>query len=346
MRLMRAARLHATGSDLSIDSVPVPELGADDVLVKVGAAGICHSDVNYREGVAPVARLPITLGHEFAGTIAEKGSRAVGVEIGDRVCVHYVISCGECGYCASGWETYCDQYRMIGKDVDGGFAEFACVPSRNVLRVPPALPIDQAAILGCAVSTAFHALKRGRAKEGETVLVNGAGGLGLHAILIASKILMAKRIIAVDVSDAKLQLAKRFGADLLVNASQAGAEERIRELTDGRLADLALDFVGRRGTVENSLRWLGKGGRLVIVGISSESVTFSPYAGLIGKEVELVGVNDHLKSELAELIGLVQGGSLDLSQSITHTVRLEEVNKGVEMLREQAGNPIRIVVTV
>ena len=343
---MKAARLHARGRDLSVDSVPVPELGADDVLVKVEAAGICHSDVNYRDGVAPVARLPITLGHEFAGTVAEKGARATGVGIGDRVCVHYVVSCGKCGYCTSGMETYCERYRMIGKDVDGGFAEFACIPGRNVLRVPPTLAIDQAAILGCAVSTAFHALKRGRAREGETVLVNGAGGLGLHAIQIASKVLGAKRVIAVDVSDAKLQLARRFGADSLVNASQTGAEERIRELTDGRLADLALDFVGRRATVENSLRWIGKGGRLVVVGISSDSVTFSPYARLIGKEVELIGVNDHLKSELAELIRLVQAGTLDLSQSITHRVSLEDVNAGMQMLREQAGNPIRIVVTV
>lgn len=345
MRLMKAARLHATRSDLSVDSVPVPELGADDVLVKVEAAGICHSDVNYRDGVAPVARLPMTLGHEFAGTVAEKGAGAIGVETGDGVCVHYVISCGKCAYCASGRETYCEQYRMIGKDVDGGFAEFARVPSRNVLRIPPTLPIDQAAILGCAVSTAFHSLRRGRAKEGETVLVNGLGGLGLHAVQIASRVFKAGRVIAVDVSDAKLQLAERFGADSLVNASQEGAGERIRELTDGKLADLALDFVGRRGTVENLLRWVGKGGRLVVVGISPDSVTFSPYTGLIGREVELIGVNDHLKSELAELIRLVESGTLDLSQSITQRVRLEDINRGMRMLREQTGSPIRIVLT-
>jgi len=345
MRLMKAARLHATRSDLSVDSVPVPELGADDVLVKVEAAGICHSDVNYRDGVAPVARLPMTLGHEFAGTVAEKGAGAIGVETGDGVCVHYVISCGKCAYCASGRETYCEQYRMIGKDVDGGFAEFARVPSRNVLRIPPTLPIDQAAILGCAVSTAFHGLRRGRAKEGETVLVNGLGGLGLHAVQIASRVFKAGRVIAVDVSDAKLQLAERFGADSLVNASQEGAGERIRELTDGKLADLALDFVGRRGTVENLLRWVGKGGRLVVVGISPDSVTFSPYTGLIGREVELIGVNDHLKSELAELIRLVESGTLDLSQSITQRVRLEDINRGMRMLREQTGSPIRIVLT-
>ncbi len=345
MRLMKAARLHATGRDLSIDLVPVPELGAEDVLVKVQAAGICHSDVNYLEGIAPVAKLPITLGHEFAGTIAEKGTGAVSVEIGDRVCVHYVVSCGKCGYCTSGRETYCDQYRMIGKDVDGGFAEFARVPSRNVLKVPLTLPIDQAAILGCAVSTAFHALRRGRAKEGETVLVNGLGGLGLHAVLLASRVFNARRIIAVDVSDAKLQLAKKFGADALVNASEEEAVERVRDLTDQKLADLALDFVGRRSTVENLLRWIGKGGRLVVVGISADSVTFPPYSGLIGKEVELVGVNDHLKSELAELIRLVESGTLGLSQSITHRVILEDVNQGMQILREQTGSPIRIVVT-
>ncbi len=346
MRLMRAARLHTTGRDLSVDSVPVPQFGADDVLLKVEAAGICHSDVNYREGIAPVAKLPITLGHEFAGTVVGKGAAVVDVEIGDRACVHYVIGCGKCGFCASGRETYCDQYRMIGKDVDGGFAEFASVPSRNVLKVPRTVPVDEAAILGCAVSTAYHALRRGRAREGETVLVNGLGGLGLHAVQIASRVFRAKQIIAVDVSDAKLQLAKKFGADSLVNASEEGAAERILELTDRRFADLALDFVGRRGTVENLLRWIGKGGRLVVVGISADSVTLSPYTGLIGREVELIGVNDHLRSELSELIRLVESGTLDLSHSITHRVGLEDVNQGMRVLREQTGNPIRIAVTM
>jgi propanol-preferring alcohol dehydrogenase len=344
--MMKAVRLHAAKSDLSVDSAPVPQPGPDDVLLKVEAAGICHSDVNYRDGVAPVARMPITLGHEFAGTVAAKGAGATaGVEVGDRVCVHYVVSCGTCGYCASGMETYCERYRMIGKDVDGGFAEFACVPARNVLKVPPSLPFEQAAILGCAVSTAFHALRRGRVREGETVLVNGAGGLGLQAIQLASRVFGAGRVVAVDVSDAKLELAARFGADSTVNAGDPGAGDRIRELTNGRLADVALDFVGRRSTVESLLGWTGKGGRLVVVGISSESVTLSPYTALIGKETEMVGVDDHLRSELVELVRLVGSGTLDLSRSITHRLKLEEVNLGMRMLREQTGNPIRIVVT-
>ena len=344
MELMKAARLHATGRNLSLDSVPVPQPGPDEVLVKVGAAGICHSDVNYIDGVAPVARLPITLGHEFAGTIAAKGPGVTGVEVGDRVCVHYVVSCGKCAYCASGRETYCERYRMIGKDLDGGFAEFVSVPSRNVLKVPTSLPVEQAAILGCAVSTAFHALRRGRAEEGETVLVNGLGGLGLHAVQLASRVFKAGRIIAVDVSDAKLKLAESFGADLVVNARE-GAEERVGEVTGGRFVDLALDFVGRSSTVGSLLRWVGKGGRVVVVGISSERMTLSPYTGLIGKEVELVGVNDHLKSELAELVRLVGAGTLDLSKSVTHRVGLEDVNEGIRMLREQTGNPIRTIVS-
>lgn len=345
MNLMNAARLHEAGTDLSLESVPVPLPGADDVLVEVKSAGICHSDINYRDGVAPVGMLPITLGHEFAGIIAEKGGRVTGVDVGDQVCVHYVISCGKCGYCASGMENYCEKYQMIGKDVDGGFAEFVRVPSQNVLRTPRSLPTEQAAILGCAVSTAFHALRRGRVKEGETVLVNGMGGLGLHAVQLASKVFSAGQVIAVDISDGKLELAKRFGADSLVNAMDEEPERRIRELTEGRFADIALDFVGRRETVENLLSWVGKGGRLVVVGISSESVTFSPYTALIGKEVELVGVNDHLKSELAELIRLAEAGTLQLSGSVTQRLRLEEVNEGMKMLREQTGNPIRIVVT-
>lgn len=150
MELMKAARLHAIRGMLGVDSIPVPQPGAGDVLVDIRAAGICHSDINYRDGVSPVARLPITLGHEIAGVVAKRGVSAAEIEEGDRVCIHYVISCGKCDFCVSGRENYCEKYQMIGKDVDGGFAEYVRVPVRNVLKLPDSIPFEQAAILGCA----------------------------------------------------------------------------------------------------------------------------------------------------------------------------------------------------
>ena len=232
---------------------------------------------------------------------------------------------------------------MIGKDIDGGFAEYIKVPASNVLKIPHSLPFEQACILGCAVSTAYHALKRGRICEGETVVIFGVGGLGLHAISLA-KIFKAKKVVAVDISDEKLQLAKRFGADEIANPVTGNSTLQIGDVTGGKLADLVLDFVGAPETIEEEIHCVGKGGRLVLVGISEGSIGISPYKTIIGKEMEIVGVNDHLKSELAELIGLVTSGKIDLSKSITHRVHLDDVNSGFEILEERIGDPVRVVV--
>jgi propanol-preferring alcohol dehydrogenase len=233
---------------------------------------------------------------------------------------------------------------MIGKDVDGGFAEFIGVPAANLLPLPELIPFEQGAILGCAVSTAYHALRRGRVSPGENVIVYGVGGLGVLAVQLAGAIFGADTTIAVDVLDQKLGLAKKLGAKEIVNPSKGDPAEIIRKMTNGRGAEVVLDFVGLRSTVEKAIACAGKGGRIVVVGISSESLQVTPYSTIIGKEIELIGVNDHLKSELAELIGLVNSGRVDLSGSVTHKVKLEEINYGLQILRGNIGQPIRVVI--
>ncbi len=342
--MMKVARLHRIGEELRINRVQVPKVGADDVLVDIKASGICHSDINYRDGVSPVGKLPIILGHEIAGEIMEVGGRVEGVENGDRVCVHYVISCGNCLFCSTGRENLCGKYQMIGKDVDGGFAEYIKVPARNVLKLPETIPFEQGAIMGCAVSTAFHALRRGRVSVGDTVVIYGVGGLGVHAVQLASKIFGAGKVIAVDVSNGKLKLAEKLGADEVVNTAEGDPAERIKEITRGRLADVTLEFIGLRKTIEKAIDCVGKGGRMVIVGIGPEDIRVSPYGTIIAKEMELIGVNDHLKSEMAQLIELVGSEKIDLSNSVTHRVPLEDVNRGMEILERKIGNPVRVVV--
>jgi propanol-preferring alcohol dehydrogenase len=231
---------------------------------------------------------------------------------------------------------------MIGKDTDGGFAEYINVPARSILKLHEAIPFDQGSIIGCAVSTAFHALRRGRQAAGDIVMVNGIGGLGAHVLKLA-KIFQAAKVIAVDVSDEKLKLAKKLGADEVVNAATEDPAERMKEITEGRLADVVVDLVGV-GTIEKAIDCVGKGGRMVLVGIGQKEMRISPYRTIIGKEMDLIGVNDHLGSELTELIQLVSSGKLDLSTSITHRVSLEDVNSGFEILEKKIGNPIRIVI--
>ena len=340
---MKAARLHQIGEKLRIDSVEMPEVGPNDVLVDIKASGICHSDLNYRDGVSPVSKLPLILGHEIAGLVSKTGERVKGIEEGDRVCVHYIRSCGDCSFCRTDRENFCEEYQMIGKDVDGGFAEYIAVPASNALKLPGTLPFEQACILGCAVSTTYHALKRGRIRAGDTVVVYGVVGLGAQAIQLA-KIFNAKKVVAVDVSDEKLKLAEKLGVDEIVYAAVDDPARRIEAMSEGKLADLVLDFVGTAKVIEQEIRCVGKGGRMVLIGIGQDDIRVSPYKTIIGKEMELIGVNDHLRSELVQLIDIVGSGSLDLSKSITHRVHLDEVNTGLEILEERIGNPIRVVV--
>jgi 2-desacetyl-2-hydroxyethyl bacteriochlorophyllide A dehydrogenase len=343
MTIMKAARLHKVGEKLSIDRVEVPKVGPDEALVDIRASGICHSDLNYRDGVVPTGKLPIIMGHEIAGVIAETGNRVDGMRKGDRVCIHYIKSCGECVFCRTKRENFCVAYQMIGMTTDGGFAEYISVPARSILKLPDSIPFDQGSILGCAVATAYHALRRGRAGKGDVVMVNGIGGLGVHVLKLA-KLLQAGRVVAVDVSNEKLKLAKRMGADEVVNAATEDPAEKMKVITDGRLADVVVDLVGV-GTIEKAIDCLGKGGRMVLVGIGQKEMRISPYKTIIGKEMDIIGVNDHLEFELAELIQLVSSGKLDLSNSVTHRVSLDDINSGFDILEKQIGNPIRVVVT-
>ena len=342
---MKAARLHRIHKKLSLDRIPVPKISASDVLVDVRASGICHSDLNYRDGVAPVAKLPIILGHEIAGLVAEKGARVKGLQIGDRIIVHYVSSCGRCRYCRSDRENLCVKYEMIGKDIDGGFAEYSCVPATSTVPLPDRIPFEQGAIMGCAVSTAYHALNRGGLKRGENVGVIGVGGLGMHAIQLAKKIFHAGQVVAVDRFDWKLKHAKRFGATDIVNVENQDAKTAMEKLTDGVFADVVVDFVGHEKTIRQGIDLVAKGGRLVIVGIGAKLVTISPYESLIGKEMKIVGVDDHLKSELIQLIDLVRYRKLDLSHSVTHRVALDEINAGFKILEAPIEHPIRVVAS-
>jgi len=342
---MTAARMHRVGAKLKIERVQIPRIAPEEVLVKVRASGICHSDINYRDGLAPVGKLPITLGHEIAGTVAKTGRRVKDLRESDRVLVHYIVSCGRCLFCRTNRENYCTKYQMMGKDIDGGFAEYVRVPARSVVKLPRTIPFEQGAIMGCAVPTAFHALRRSRVRPGETVVVFGVGGLGTHAVQLAAKIFKAGTVIAVDVSDWKLRQAKRVGAKETVNPTTEDVARTVQKLTNGIFADVVLDFVGVNQTIEKAIDCVGKGGRFVLVGIGAKSIRLSPYKSIIGNEMEIVGVDDHLKTELIQLVELVRSRRLDLSRSVTHKVTLENINDGFQILEKSSENPIRVVVT-
>lgn len=335
---MKAVRLVKIGQPLQMQEVPTPRIEQQDVLVRVKAAGICHSDAHYRAGVSPVRSLPLTLGHEVAGVVEETGSQVDNVKPGDRVCLHYMVTCGDCYYCSTGNEQFCTSGAMIGKHRDGGYAEYISVPSGNGFPLPDELSFEEGAVLMCSSATSFHALRKAEVKPGEAVVIFGVGGLGMSAIQLA-RAFGALDVYAVDVDEKKLEVAEGFGA-VPVNARAGDPVEELRRLTGGRGVDVALELVGLPLTMRQAVQSLAIFGRAVIAGITDRTFEIAPYADLLMKEAQVIGASDHLAQELPLLLEMVRRQLLDLSPVITATIPLdaEAINEVLDRLeRGEAG---------
>jgi 2-desacetyl-2-hydroxyethyl bacteriochlorophyllide A dehydrogenase len=340
---MKAVRLVQPGLPLELCEVEVPALGARDVLVQVRAAGICHSDAHYRAGKSVVRPLPLTLGHEVAGVVERVGAEVNRFKAGDRVCLHYLASCGECIYCQQGNEQFCAAGAMMGKYRDGGYAEFVVMPSRSVFHLPEEISFEHGAIMMCSSATSLHALNKARLRAGESVAVFGVGGLGLSAIQLA-KVLGAREVFAVDIRTTKLGLAERFGA-VPVNAAVCEPVAEIGRLTGGRGVDVALELIGLPLTMRQAVQTLAIQGRAALAGITVKTFEVAPYFEVLNKEAEIIGVSDHLAQELPQLIEWARRGALDFSGVITRKVPLvaNAINAALDEL-EQFGEQGRMVV--
>jgi 2-desacetyl-2-hydroxyethyl bacteriochlorophyllide A dehydrogenase len=340
---MKAVRMIDVKQPLQMQDIPIPNLGDYDVLVRIHAAGICHSDAHYRAGKSPVRPLPMTLGHEISGVIEKIGGQVEELKQGDRVCLHYLLSCGECYYCRRGHEQFCVQGRMLGHYSDGGYAEYIVVPARNAVRLPDEISFEYGAIMMCSSSTSFHALRKSRITAGETVAIYGIGGLGLSAIQL-SFAFGALDVFAVDINAEKLKLAEKYGA-VPVNASQVDPVAEIRRLTHKKGVDVALELIGLPRTMRQAVQSLAIMGRAVIAGISDKPLEIDTYWELLGKEAEVIGTSDHLLDELPLVIELARRGSLDLSDVVTRIVPLDAVtiNRVLDEL-EQFGGDVRTVI--
>jgi len=340
---MKAIRLTAIGRPLERQEVLPRKAGAGELLVRVRAAGICHSDAHYRSGLSPMGALPITLGHEIAGVVAQVGPGVATHAVGDRVCLHYLVTCGDCAACRRGLETWCERGAMLGHHVDGGFAEAITVPARNAVHLPASIPFEHGAILMCSSATALHALRKGRLEAGERVAIFGSGGLGVSALQLA-RALGAREVFAVDIRAEKLALAGSLGA-IAVDAARGDPVAQLMEMTGGAGIDVALDFVGSPAVMRQAVRCLAPRGRAVLVALSDQKLELDPYREILGREAELIGSNDHTLAEITEVIELAERGALDLSPAVTATVPLDAVAiNGVLDALEQGGAGVRTVV--
>ena len=331
---MKAVRLTSVGKPLEERDIALPSPRAGEALIRVRACGICHSDAHYRAGTSSTGPLPLTLGHEVSGVVEEVGADVSRVKNGDRVCIHYLLTCRACGACLAGREQFCERGAMIGKHTDGGYAEYIVVPEWNVVTFPAGIPFNHGAVLMCSSSTSYHALRKARLKPGETVAVFGVGGLGFSAVQIA-RAMQAAGVFAVDVNAAKLQRAEELGATP-VDARDHDPAETLNDLTHGKGVDVILELTGIPDVVAGAIRSLAVFGRLALVGISDRPAQIDTYAHVIGKESEIVGVSDHLREELPDLIDMVLMGQLDLSRVVERMVPLQAsaINRVLDELRD------------
>jgi propanol-preferring alcohol dehydrogenase len=340
---LKTVRITEIGRPLQEQEAPTPVPAVGEVLVRVMAAGICHSDAHYRAGVSPVGPLPLTPGHEVAGIVESLGPGTVRTRIGDRVALHYLVTCGQCAGCNRGQEQFCETGQMIGKHRDGGYAEYICVPERGVVPLPDQVPFEWGAIMMCSSATSFHALHKARLKPGETVAVFGAGGLGMSAIQLA-KGLGASDVYAVDINREKLVMAAGFGA-IPVDASQTDPVELIRHLTNGRGVDVSLELIGLPLTMRQAVQSLANQGRAALAGITRKPFEVDSYFEVVGREAEIIGVSDHLLQEFPLLMDFAKRGVLDLSHVVTKTVPLAAgpINETLDAL-ERWGGDVRTVI--
>ena len=324
---MLTARFTGAHQPLSLDDVPVPEPGPDEVRVRVHAAGVCGTELHFVDGLYAPSRTPMTLGHEAAGVVDAVGPAVTGWAPGDRVAVYYYLFCGTCRWCLRGRQNLCLAPRgVLAFAADGAFAEQLVVPAHCLVRLPAEVSFDAAAPLCCAGTTALHALTEGEVAPGELVVVLGTGGVGLAVVQDARR--RGATVVAVSRDAGRREAALRCGATVAVAPEDvAGA---VTALSGGQGADVVVELAGVTATLELATGVLGRRGRLVLVGYSADSLTVSPLALVVAEQRVVASVGNTL-AELEDAVALAAAGQL--TPPVADTMPLSQVNDALDRLR-------------
>lgn len=365
MQTMMAAVLDAAPGGLRIEQIPVPEPLAGEILVRVKACGVCHTDLHVMK--AEVAfPTPAVMGHEISGTVEALGPGVTGPAPGTPVASAFIMPCGFCRFCGTGRDDLCDSFfamnRLRGTLYDGtsrlrradgsplamysmaGLAEYAVVPATDVFALPDTLPLEESAILGCAVFTAYGAVRHGAdLRGGERIAVVAVGGVGLNVVQIAAAF-GASQIIAVDVRDDKLEIARKAGATDVVNSTTTDAVARVRELTDGQGVDVAFEVLGLPQTFIQAYESIRDGGRMVAVGIAPGRTTAPvEITRLVRRELRIIGsFGARTRGDMPEIIRLAARGIFQPQKMVTKRYKLAEADAAYQALArgEIAGRAI------
>ena len=333
---MRALRKMEAGPGARLEHVPVLEPGTGEVLIEVQAASICGSDLHIYDwnpwAAGRIHTFPMTFGHEVAGRITAVGSEVHHPDVGAFVAAETHLFCGHCRMCRTGRAHICENLRILGVDFDGGFADYVVLPERNAWEVDRRIPLEVASIhdpFGNAVHTAFA---HGGADEipTSTVVVLGCGPIGLFALGVA-RAAGARQVIAVEPNEFRLDLAKKMGADVLVDPSKDDPVEAVRTATDGRGAEVVLEMSGVSKVIDQGTRMLDHGGRLSLLGLPTEPVALDLTDQVIFKEARLFGVTGReLFRTWQQMTTLLATGMVDPTPVITHRFPLARFEEAFE----------------
>ncbi len=346
---MKAAKIVEPSKPLQVLEVETPTAHGTEVIIKVKAAGVCHSDLHLWEGGYDMGdgvflkvtdrgvKYPVTPGHEIVGEVSEIGSDVTGVNVGDNVLVYPWLGCGQCVACKVGNENLCDTPKSIGLFQDGGYAESVKVPHYKYLADISGLDPDSATSIACAGLTAYNAVKKANSNSPEFIVIIGTGGLGLMGIQIAKAITKAK-VICVDLDDKKLETAKEMGADYVVNSNVIGsvtagsgsAAQKITSICNGKGADSVIDFVNAPNTANMGLTVLRKRGNLILVGLFGGKLEVS-LVTIPLKALTIQGAYTGNYNDMVELVELAKKGVIN--PKITKTYTLDEANTALENLK-------------
>ncbi len=348
---MKAAVLVEFNAPLQLREVPEPPCGPRDAVVRVEACGVCRSDWHVWRGdwswVGVRPALPRVLGHEFAGVVEQVGDAVEGFRPGDRVTAPFRIACGRCELCRGGRSNLCRQRGVLGVDLDGAFARKVRVPEAeaNLVRLPESVDFVAGASLGCRYTTAYHAVvNRAALRPGEWVAVFGVGGVGLSAVQVASAV--GGRVVAVDVREDSLQRALQQGALAAVHAGTEDPVRRLRELADGEGAHVAVEAVGLAQTIQQALRCVRRGGRVVQVGLTGREEQGSvpiPVDRTVLLEISYLGSAGCPGWAFGGLLALVADGRLAPGRLVVRTVRLEDVNEVLESMGRFEASGLQVI---
>jgi S-(hydroxymethyl)glutathione dehydrogenase/alcohol dehydrogenase len=352
---MKAAVLSEVGGHLVIEDIPTPQPQAGEVLVKVSSCGVCHTDLHVIKGEVGFP-VPCVLGHEIAGVVAQVAPDVTTARPGDAVVCSFIMPCGVCTYCARGRDDLCETFfamnRLNGTLYDGtsrlrrpdgtplamysmgGLAEYAVVPATDVFPAPAHVPLVDCCILGCAMMTAYGAVKhQARVQPSDRVAIVGVGGIGSNVVQV-TQAFGAGQIIAVDVRDDKLEAARGLGATHTINATQEDAVAAVKALTNDRGVDVAIEALGRPETVVNAFNMLADGGRMVVIGIAPGTTTAPiEITRLVRRGIQLMGsYGSRVRTDLPEVLALATRGQVSVSRPITRRYRLEQADEAYATL--------------